>query len=69
MATVHATYLAEELGRWLDGAVTEHDALAAYHQRRNEMALEQYERTTDIASNIWQVYERALERAAAAAQH
>lgn len=49
MATRHATYLAEALGTWLSGRISEQGALAAYHQRRNEHGFSKYHAAIALA--------------------
>ena len=52
MASTHASFLAEALCQWFDGRLSQSEALASYHQRRNEHALEDYRRTIHVARNL-----------------
>ena len=52
MAGTHASFLAEALCEWFDGRLSQSEALASYHQRRNEHALEDYRRTVYIARDL-----------------
>ncbi len=54
MAGVHATFLAEAVQSWFSHAVAETEALATYHQRRNDHGLEIFRRTVRIAQNVRQ---------------
>src|SRR5689334_12900473 len=42
MASTHAVFLAEALISWFAGTMSEGDALASYHQRRNSHGIEAY---------------------------
>ena len=55
MASVHATFLAESLIGWFRQSMTESEALASYHQRRNAHALEGYHRTVTLARDLRQL--------------
>ena len=55
MASVHATFLAESLISWFRQSMTESEALASYHQRRNAHALEGYHRTVTLARDLRQL--------------
>jgi 2-polyprenyl-6-methoxyphenol hydroxylase-like FAD-dependent oxidoreductase len=52
MASTHASFLAEALCQWFDGGLSQSEALASYHQRRNEQALEDYRRTVYLARDL-----------------
>lgn len=52
MAAVHATFLAESLGLWLGGGLSEGEALAAYRARRDAHALDMYRRTVTLARDL-----------------
>ncbi len=55
MASVHATFLAEALLAWFGQLISEPEALARYHRRRNEHALNGYHRTVSLASDLRQI--------------
>ncbi len=55
MASVHATYLAESLISWFSQSMSELEALASYHQRRNAHAREGYHRTITLARDLRQL--------------
>ena len=55
MAGVHGTFLAEALLEWFSGAASPVDALAAYHRRRNEHALEIYRNTVTVGRDLRQL--------------
>ncbi len=57
MASIHATFLAEALLNWFEQDVSESEALACYHKRRNEHARAEYHRTITLARDL-----RRLER-------
>lgn len=65
-ATVHAAFLAEALIDWRAGRASETEALAAYHRRRNEQALEIYRRTVTMARDLRQLAAAPPSPAAAA---
>jgi flavin-dependent dehydrogenase len=52
MAGTHASFLAEALCEWFDGRLSQSEALASYHQRRNEHALKGYQRTVYVAHDL-----------------
>lgn len=52
MASVHATFLAESLLKWFAQGMSESEALASYHQQRNEHALSAYHRTVTLARDL-----------------
>lgn len=52
MASVHASFLAEALIAWFDGRTSESEALAAYHDRRDEHGLERWRRTVVLAQDL-----------------
>ena len=52
MAGTHASFLAEALCECFDGRLSQSEALASYHQRRNEHALEGYQRTVYVARDL-----------------
>ena len=54
-ATVHATLLAEALGKWFTGNTSEQEALTAYHARRNEDGLASYRQTVALAKDLRQL--------------
>jgi flavin-dependent dehydrogenase len=58
MAGVHATFLAEAIVEWLDGAADERSALAAYHERRNAHGLAEYHDTVRLAPDLRQLESR-----------
>ncbi|GAC1304152.1 MAG: hypothetical protein NVSMB27_43370 [Ktedonobacteraceae bacterium] len=60
MAGVHAAFLVESLISWFSQAMSESEALAYYHQRRNEHAREDYHRTVTLAQDLRQL-ERELD--------
>ena len=51
-ASVHATFLAEAITEQLGEGKSESEALAGYHERRNEHALEQYRETVSFAADL-----------------
>ena len=55
MASVHAAFLAESVISWLSQSMSESEALASYHQRRNEHARESYHRTITLAQDLRQL--------------
>lgn len=55
MAGTHASFLAEALYQWFDGKLCQSEALASYHQRRNEHALEVYRQTVSAARDLRQL--------------
>jgi menaquinone-9 beta-reductase len=52
MAGTHAALLADQLVAWLRGDASEKEALSAYHQTRNETALEGYRSTVEGARDL-----------------
>ena len=52
MAGVHATFLAEAITAGLGGSSSIGDALAGYHHRRNEHALEGYRETVRFGADL-----------------
>ncbi len=54
-AMVHATFLAEALGQWFAGDMSDRDALAAYHARRNVDGMESYRTTVDLSRDLRQL--------------
>lgn len=56
MASTHATFLAEALLNWLENSVSEAEALATYHQRRNAHGLETYKKTARVAQDVRQLH-------------
>jgi flavin-dependent dehydrogenase len=54
MASVHATFLAQELIRFFAGEVSEHEALSRYHRRRDEHGIEVYRNTVRIGKDLSQ---------------
>jgi flavin-dependent dehydrogenase len=52
LAGVHAVFLAEAICAWLANAASVADALALYHQRRNEHGLETYRRTVLLSRDL-----------------
>ena len=56
-ASTHAIFLAEAILDWFGGAVTETDALATYHQRRNAMSEPVYHMTVNLSRDLRQIYE------------
>ena len=54
-ATMHATFLADALAQWFTGGMSEHDALASYHVRRNEDGLASYRQTVALAKDLRQL--------------
>jgi len=54
-AMVHATFLGEAVIDWLSGVMSERDALARYHQRRNEDGIESYRRTVSLSRDLRQL--------------
>lgn len=52
MAGVHATFLAEAIIESLGQSTTMGNALAAYHERRNEHALEDYRETVRFGADL-----------------
>jgi flavin-dependent dehydrogenase len=54
-ATIHATFLAAPLAQWFAGNLSEHDALASYHARRNEDGLASYRQTVTLAKDLRQL--------------
>jgi flavin-dependent dehydrogenase len=52
MAATHATFLAEALQSWFNGSMSETDALAQYHQRRNDSGVAIYLSTIDLARDL-----------------
>ena len=52
MAGTHASFLAEVLCQWFDGRLSQREALASYHQRRNDHALEDYRKTVYLARDL-----------------
>jgi flavin-dependent dehydrogenase len=59
MASVHATFLAEALLAWFGQTMAEEEALASYHQRRNDHALMGYHRTVTLARDLRQLKREA----------
>jgi 2-polyprenyl-6-methoxyphenol hydroxylase-like FAD-dependent oxidoreductase len=59
MASVHATFLAEALLAWFGQTMSEEEALASYHQRRNDHALMGYHRTVTLARDLRQLKREA----------
>jgi flavin-dependent dehydrogenase len=55
MATRHATFLAHALTSWWQGAQTEQDALRAFHEQRNQHALDEYHFTVTLARDLRQM--------------
>jgi 2-polyprenyl-6-methoxyphenol hydroxylase-like FAD-dependent oxidoreductase len=55
MASMHATFLTEALLAWFGGELSEQDALALYHQRRNDHALDGYHQTITLARDLRQL--------------
>lgn len=54
-ATVHATFLAEALLDWFAGNASEAEALARYHQRRDDDGLERYRWTVQTSRDLRQM--------------
>lgn len=54
-ATLHGTFLAEALGDWFTGDTSETEALARYHQRRDDDGLEGYRRTVQTSRDLRQM--------------
>jgi menaquinone-9 beta-reductase len=54
-ATMHATFLADALAQWFTGNMSEHDALASYHMRRNEDGLASYRQTVALSKDLRQL--------------
>jgi hypothetical protein len=54
-ATVHATFLADALVQWFAGNLSEHDALASYHARRNEDGLASYRQAVALSKDLRQL--------------
>lgn len=52
MASMHATFLAEELMAWFGGEKSEKEALSAFHARRNEHGLDVYDFTVTVAEDL-----------------
>jgi 2-polyprenyl-6-methoxyphenol hydroxylase-like FAD-dependent oxidoreductase len=52
MAGTHASFLAEALCEGFDGRLSQSEALASYHQRRNDHALKGYQRTVYLARDL-----------------
>jgi flavin-dependent dehydrogenase len=52
MASVHATFLADEVVDWLNGQTTENEALRRYRARRDEHALAVFEETVTFARDL-----------------
>lgn len=55
MAGAHATFLTEAVTAWMAGEVSEAEAMAEYHRRRNEHALPIFESTVRLATDLSQV--------------
>lgn len=55
MASMHATFLGEAIREWFDGGMGETEALALYHQRRNEHGLGAYRQTVTLARDLSQL--------------
>jgi flavin-dependent dehydrogenase len=54
-AAVHASMLTDALHQWFSGEQTETEALAEYHRRRNEHALDIYHRTVMLGRDLRQL--------------
>lgn len=52
MASVHASFLAESIDTWLKGTTPELGAMAAYHRRRNEHAIEAFRETVTFGRDL-----------------
>ena len=55
MASTHAVFLAEALMNWLAGTMSEREALATYHQRRNSHGVEAYHQTVTFGRDLRQM--------------
>jgi hypothetical protein len=54
-AGVHATFLAGAIDDWLAGRVSEEEAFARYHARRDEHALDDFRETVELGRDLRQL--------------